>query len=252
MKIVPVFTTLLAWVSGATGGLAQSDSVPKDIMDKLQKQPPAEERKMTVAPTTAPATAGSGQQAAEADKLRSLQNLLQQVERSRGAPFGTIKAVPGKDNTVSLQHDLAKVRENYSALTDAPFGEALSGFASDSPVANTSAVVEYNTRDVHDFAEKIVSIKAKDSVAANAFASGERPVSLKIANAKLSASQIPAVGEQLAVHVEVGTEMRTLNVGDVSRFANFEVTILASSNRSGKRSYEGLPYVLRLQVMPLQ
>jgi len=67
-----------------------------------------------------------------------------------------------------------------------------------------------------------------------------------------SGSQIPSTESQLAVNVRVGGETRKLNVGEVTQFGNFDVTILASANRPSNTSYECLPYVLRLQIMPVR
>jgi hypothetical protein len=253
MTAIQALMSIVGWIAVSSAALAQDIAVPKDVLDRLQQQAPTEQRKLTVAPDISP-SAASAQQSADADKMRSVQNLLEQVEKSKGAQAGTLKAIAEKGTAFSLQHDLGKIRENYSALAEAPFGKALSGFAFDSTVgvATSPAAVEYKTKDSHDSFEKIVSIKSKAAVAANAFASGERPVSLKVANANLTASQIPSTAAQLAVNVKVGGETRKLNVGDVSRFENFEVTVLASANLSGKPNAEGFPYVLRLQVMPLQ
>jgi hypothetical protein len=251
-----IFAILVGWCVLSNPVSAQTVTVPGDVLEKLQQQPPAEVRKMTVVPgpQSSPVSERPSVSAADIDKMRSLQNLLEQVETNSGAQAGTLKAIAGKGTTVSLQHDLGKVRQNYSPITDAPFGAALSELAlsPEKAVANTSATVEYNTKYVADTVEQVVSIKSKDTVAANAFTSGERPVSLKVVNANLIASQIPSAEGQLAVNVQVGAETRKLNVGDVSRFGNFNVTILASANRSSKVTYEGLPYVLRLQVMPVR
>ncbi|WP_076866174.1 hypothetical protein [Bradyrhizobium mercantei] len=210
---------------------------------------------MTIVPGSGPdATAGAPLNPADRDKARRIQDLLEQVEVSRGAQAGTVKATSTKGATINLQHDLTKIRNNFQAVTDAPFGSALSEITigPEKTVANTPANVEYRSTDRANGVERIVSIKSKNSVAANAFRSGQQPVTLKVENAGLIASQIPSNEPLLPVKVQVGDQTRELKVGDVSRFGSFDVTVLASSNRSAKQTYEGQPYVLRLQVMPVQ
>jgi hypothetical protein len=193
------------------------------------------------------------QTAADEDRLRSLQDLLEQVESIKGAQTGTVKAIGANAGQVLLQHDLTKVRQNYSKLTEAPLGELLTGFASDSaPTATTRAPFEYTNHHGYDSAVRIVSIKSLNSVAANAFTSGEKPVSLEVKNANLVARQVPGPESQLPVNVRVGEIIRQLKVGDASRFGNIDVTSLASNNNSSKLNREGPAYALRVQIMPAQ
>lgn len=245
---------LIALVLWPHLGDAQEVTAPKDVIEKLKQQPVGETRKATVVPVTGSDNAGSQVAASDAGKLRSLQTLIEQVEENKGAQAGTVKATSAKGATVTLRHDLTKVRENFPSITQAPFGSALSEIITgpDKTVADTSATVEYTAKNSANAVEQVVSIKSKDSVAANAFSSGPQPVTLKVMNADLVASQIPTDGPEPPVKVQVGAETKELKVGEVSRFGAFDVKILASGNRSGKKSYEGLPYVLRLQVMPMQ
>jgi hypothetical protein len=195
---------------------------------------------------------GAGASAENADKMRSVEDLLEQLENSKGAQAGTVRAV-GKRGGVSLQHDLAKIHENYPELTDAPFGEVFSKLLpnSDAKVATTPAAVEYRTKNAPDSKGEIVSNRSKKSVAANEFTSREKPVTLRVNNGKLLATQVSGIESQLPVKIKMGDETRELNVGEVSRFDNFDVTILASSNNSTKPGREG-PYAPRLQIMPVQ
>jgi hypothetical protein len=235
-------------------GIAQDITAPKDVLDKLKQQPTGEMRKATVVPATSAGNAGSPAIVSDAGKLRSVQTLLEQVEEIRGAQVGTIRATSAKGATINLRHDLTKARANFSLITEAPFGSALSdtNISSENLIANTPATVEYRAKNSADAVEKVVSIKSKNSVAANAFSSGPQPVTLKVQNANLVASQVSTSEPEPRVKVQVGDETRELKVGEVSQFGAFEVRILASANRSAKKTYEGLPYVLRLQVMPLQ
>jgi hypothetical protein len=234
--------------------MAQSVELPKDVLEKLSQQPPTESRRSTVLPIPQPsAVKGADASAIDADKMRSVNDLLEQVESNRRAQSGTVKAF-GAGAQIKLQHDLTKVRENFDTITEAPFGEALSGVTADfkGATVTTPATVEYRTTNTPDVAEKIVAIKTKNTVAASAFGSGEQPVSLRVNNAGLSAAQIAGPESELPVNVQVGSDVRQMKAGDVGRFGNIEVRILASSNRSNKIGREGLPYALRLQVMPAQ
>lgn len=244
-----MFTLLPALASGAH---AQDISAPSDVLDKLKQQEAGETRKATVVPAPSVGNAGAG--ATDAAKLRSVQMLIEQVEENRGAQAGTVKAMSNKGATISLQHDLTKIRQNFQTISDAPFGSSLMQFQamSGQSTAVTPANVEYRAKNTADAVEQVTAIKSKNSVAANAFVSGRQPLSLKVQNADLMASQVASDAPEPTVKVQVGGETRELNVGDVSRFGGFEVKVLASANRSGKKTYEGLPYALRIQVMPVQ
>jgi hypothetical protein len=225
--------------------LCQNVEIPKEIMDKLQSPQQAEARKITVVPAAEPRF-----QSSAAD----IAHLLAQVESIRGAPSGTIRAIDSKGGTISIQYDLPKVHETFGKPESAPFGKGRSDFRSGSKNKTVSipVLVEYRVKDTSDYSEKVVSIKSITEVAANASASGNQPLSLKVNNADLSATQIPGAETQLSVNVVVGREARRMKVGEVSRFGKIEVTILTSSNYSTKASREGPPYSLRLLVMPVQ
>src|SRR5258707_7747578 len=88
-----------------TSGLVmgQGADVPKDVLDKLQQQPPAQMREMTVVPNSqnSPNPGANAGASADVDKLRSVRDLLEQVENNKGAETGTIKAI-GAGGGISL------------------------------------------------------------------------------------------------------------------------------------------------------
>jgi hypothetical protein len=246
---------VVLYAFGSHAGNAQDVSAPSDVLDRLKQQPASETRKATTVVVPNTESGGASIEGSQAGRQRSLETLLEQVEANKGAQQGTVKPLAGKGATLNLQHDLTKVRANFSSITQAPFASALSDLHVDLQQATqavTPATVEYRAKNNSDAVEQVVSVKSKNSIAANAFVSGLQPVTLSVENARLTASQDPTGAPEPGVTVRVGDEAREMKVGDVGQFGAFDVRILASVNRTGKKNYEGLPYALRIQVMPLQ
>src|SRR5262245_18930367 len=107
--------------------LAQAEISPP-LRDKLLQQDPVESRRKTVVPVPVPG-AGAGEAAIgtptnpeEADKLKRVQRLIDDMERRRGTTPGTVKARSALDGRINLEHDLSKVRGNFSTFGASPFG----------------------------------------------------------------------------------------------------------------------------------
>jgi hypothetical protein len=239
--------------------VAQVDGTSPQIREMLEQQVPIESRRRTVVPAPGDGTSGAGETAIfgaprdpeEADKLRRVQRLIEDVERRRGAQLGTVKAVSGQNGDVRLVHDMSKLRGNLSTLGSTPFGGAMAAAPTTSNVSAvvTPADVEYRVNQSHTGGEQVVGVKSNGDLAASAFMSGEAPVSVELKTADLTARQIEGPGEVLPVSIKVGDESRVVTPGTVERFGNLEVVVQASSNRSGARAYfDGPPYALRLQV----
>jgi glyoxylase-like metal-dependent hydrolase (beta-lactamase superfamily II) len=242
-------TTVLVLCAAPAMAMAQGADIPKDVLDRLQ-QPSAQTRQMTTVPATPNISSGAGATVVDDEVLRSLQDLVRQVERNKGAQTGTVTAVRANQERVFLRHDLDKVGL-YSRPTEAPFGDLLPIAASVSDPATAPPSTPYRYINNRFPTQRIVSIKSPTSVAANALQTGEKPVSLEVDQANLVAAQVSGSQSQLPVNVKVGEVTRRLNVGDTTRFDNFDVTILASSNNSNKLNREGDLYALRLQIMPV-
>jgi hypothetical protein len=234
-------------------GMCRADDLPQSVKERLQNQVPAEKRTITVVPDTLPEVSitAIGQ---DPEQSKSFQDLLDQVETRKGGQPGTVKILQNKNGELNLQFDLSKIQKSFPNLKQVPFGLNATESVSESGAPSVTAPVtpEYRTEDGRGSVQKIVAIKSKDIVAANAFASGVKPVSLRIEKANLVAAQIPSLQAHLAVNVRVGDESHEMNVAEVRRFGNMDVTILASSNATNSPGREGLPYSLRVQVMPAQ
>jgi hypothetical protein len=262
---------LAIWMPVVVCGSLKAESLPTRLIlaqaegtqlrDMSGQQNPVEMRRKTVVPIPLPG-AGEGEaalstpaSAQEADKLKRVQRLIEDLESRRGSTPGTVKARPTQDGGISLEHDLSKLRGNFSSFVRSPFG----GDVPPLPVSpNLTAVVtpaeiEYRVEQSHQGGEQVVAVRSSGDVAATAFKSGEGPVSLEVATVGLTARQIEGTGEELPVSVTVGDQSRQLRPGDVTRFGNLEVVIQASSNKSSKRSsIEGPPYALRLRIQTAQ
>src|SRR5262245_4690983 len=92
--------TILGLCVASSSAIAQGADVSKSTLDRLQQQPSAQTRKMTIVPAPDPSTAGTT--VADDDRLRSLQDLLKQVERNKGAQTGTVTAVGANAGQVFL------------------------------------------------------------------------------------------------------------------------------------------------------
>jgi hypothetical protein len=247
LEVVGVIGAFLGLHPGVS---AQDLTGNGNAIERLKQQPSSETRRITVAPQE---TKQDATVSADLTKLREVQLLLEQVEENRGALNGTLMAAPALKGNIMLRRDLDKIRKSFPDIKASPFGSVriMKSLSGNPAIAESPAKVEYKSNETPTAAERIVSIKSSDSIAANAFSSGRQPVTLSVPDAGLTASQVVSSDAEPIVRVQVGGRTQEIKSGGVGRFGNFDVHILASLNRSSKASYEGAPYVLRLQVMPL-
>ena len=236
--------------------VAQADDAAATL-DKLRQQPPVDVRQKATVPSANPSVGGAPPggpdlppiDPQQQDKMMRVQKLIEDFEGSRGAAPGTIKVAPAGNGGLELRLDLFKARNNFFAMGKSPF--ATTSSLPDIPNVNaivTPADLEYRMTGGADGGEQVVGVKAGDDIAANAFKSGNEPVTLHVDTANLTAQQVAGPDKQLAVNVQANGESRQMQSGDVAKFGTTEVTVLSSANYSGVKSAEGPPYSLRLKI----
>jgi hypothetical protein len=239
------------------------------VREKLLGQTETEKRGRTMvrdpAASIPQVAAGAGQDPVQADKMRRVQQLLEDVEKEGGTEPGAVRIISKDIGEFALQYDLRKAR-SPSGILSIPFAKTLALPQLTTPqwaeaplsqpwTVTAPAEVEYRVSADNSGREQVVAVAVGGSaeIAANAFRSGFAPVSLEVKTANLQARQVPGETGELPVIVTVGPEMRQMKPGEVARIGTTEVTIQASSNRSGDiANLEGPPYALRLQLRPLR
>jgi hypothetical protein len=261
-SLIALCETTGAWRANATPPerivIAQADG-GASALDKLREQSAVGVRQKAIVPAaTAAGGATSGPPGLpavdpkERDKVQRVQKLVDEIAASRGAALGTVTVVPESSGLLALQHDLFKARGNVATMGNSPFTEF--GRAESVPnIPNISAVVmpaavEYRMTGAHDGGEQVVGVKSGNDLAASAFKSGEKPVTLDVQTANLTAQQVPGPDQELEVNVQVSGSSRLMRPGEAARFGTTEVLIQASTNYSTKKSAEGPPYALRLRI----
>ena len=126
-----------------------------------------------------------------------------------------------------LEHNVLKLRENFSVSGTSPFGGDLPvpPDAQGLSAVSTPAEVEYRVNSSLAGGEQVVGVKSRGDIAATAFKSGEAPVTLQVTTAGLTAQQLEGSSEELPVSVRVGDQGRVMKVGEIARFGNVEVVI---------------------------
>jgi hypothetical protein len=176
-------------------------------------------------------------------KRRRIQQLITNLERTRGFMPGTISVGAVGHKSVVLVRDWLKLREAVGVSIDMPVNSA---------VTETTAELEYDVSIARERARTVVGLKVGNEIIVEGYHWDDSAISVNLPFGSLSARQIGAGGLGVPVEVRVGGVTRVLKWGEVARVGDLEVRILKSVHFTKDFGHAGPPYVLRLRAVSVR